>query len=283
MTLLEYLRELSQKALTHENEKITLQSGVLKDLKQKTVVILPAGGEGTRARSLTGDQDINKAIFGFTEGKSLIEITIGMYRDAGFRNFLCLTYFRSESVRQKLGDGSSLGVSISYSEDPGYPAGRGGAILNALETGALPRDRTGIISNPDDIIHFTERPFPELLLETHIRGMEKNARATIVVVPGTPYTYTGMAISDGFVSDITMYPMVPIPAHVGITVIDSSCWELFDAMIERGKKVDFESVILPRLAEEGTLYACVIPYSSWFPVNDLKGARRLKAALKDKK
>jgi NDP-sugar pyrophosphorylase family protein len=92
-----------------------------------------------------------------------------------------------------------------------------------------------------------------------------------------------MAISDGFVSDITMYPMVPIPAHVGITVIDSSCWELFDAMIERGKKVDFESVILPRLAEEGTLYACVIPYSSWFPVNDLKGARRLKAALKDKK
>jgi NDP-sugar pyrophosphorylase family protein len=260
-----------------------LQSGVLEDLKKNTIVILPAGGEGTRARSLTGTREINKAIFGFAEGKSLIERTIGMYRDAGFRNFLCLTYFRSESVQQKLGDGSSLDVSVFYSEDPGYPAGRGGAVLNALETGILRRDRTGIIHNPDDIIHFTERPFPELLLDTHIRGLEKGARATIVVVPATPYTYTGMAISDGFVSDIAMYPMVPIPAHVGVTAMDSSCWELFDSMIERGKKVDFESIILPRLAEEGTLYTCVIPYSSWFPVNDLKGARRLEVALKDKK
>lgn len=278
--MLNYLQELSQKMLTHETGRKDFPQDTIEHFKKKTIVILPAGGEGTRARSLTGNQDINKAVVSVIGGPSLIEKTIAMYRENGFNNFLCLTYYRSESVRQELADGSSLGVSISYSEDPGYPAGRGGAILNALDNGTLARDCMAIVHNPDDIIYMPKQPFPQLLLNTHLRGREKKARATVVVVPSTPYTYTGTAISKDFVTEIEMYPMVPIPAHVGITAFDSSCWNLFDLMIERNKKVDFESIILPKLAEEGSLYACVIPFDTWYPVNDLKGAKRLETALK---
>ena len=266
----EYLQELSKKILSSEEKQKKIPQQDLESFKSDVLVILPAGGEGTRARALTEDKEINKAIFSVTGGISLIESIICMYRDAGLQNFLCLTYFRSNSVRERLGDGSRLGVTISYSEDPGYPAGRGGAILNALETGALPKDKTGIVHNPDDIIYIPKRSFPEMLLNAHLRGIAKNAQATVVLVPGTPYTYTGMSVSKGFITEICMYPMIPVPAHVGVTTLDPSCWSLFENMVEKGKKVDFETNILPQLAKEDKLYACVIPYGSWFPVNDLK-------------
>ncbi len=279
MTLLKHLQEFSRKILTSNDSDINIEKHDLDDFKGKCLVILPAGGEGTRARALTSNQEINKAVFSIEGGQSLIERTICMYRDAGVKNFLCLTYYRSKSVRQQLGDGSSLDVTVNYSEDPGYAAGRGGAILNALDNGLIKKEHTGIVHNPDDIIITSEQRFPDSLLINHLKGMENDAKATVVVVSHTPYAYTGMSIENSFVSEINMYPMIPVPAHVGVTVLSSNSWKFFEDSIERGKKIDFETNILPKLAQEGKLYAYVIPYDSWYPVNDLKGARRLKARL----
>ena len=83
--------------------------------------------------------------------------------------------------------------------------------------------------------------------------MQKGALATAVVVDGTPYTYTGMKIDHGLVEQIEMYPYIPIPTHVGVTVFSSPVYNYFTKLFDLTKKVDFESVLFPLLAEERRL------------------------------
>ncbi len=245
---------------------------------KNSIVVLPAGGEGTRIRALTDDLDINKVLLEIGGG-SLIERTITLYRDVGIENFVLLVYFKAESVRKDLGDGSKLNVNITYSEDPGHPAGRGGAILNAYLNGTIQSDKILIIHNPDDVIINYPGNFPQDMIQTHLQGVKQGTIGTVVVVRGTPYVYSGLMVSKGLVTDISMYPFIPIPTHIGITVLEPASRQYFEEMIDLETKTDFESVILPRLASERKLYAFAIPNDSWIAVNDLKGVRTLMAAM----
>jgi len=93
----------------------------------------------------------------------------------------------------------------------------------------------------------------------HLAGVQKGALATAVVVDGTPYTYTGMKIDHGVVEQIEMYPYIPIPTHVGVTVFSSPVYDYFTKLFDLTKKVDFESVLFPLLAEERQLYSFIRP------------------------
>jgi len=121
------------------------------------------------------------------------------------------------------------------------------------------------------------------MIRTHLQGVKQGIIGTVVVVRGTPHVYSGLTVSKGFVTEIAMYPFVPIPTHIGITVLEPATRQYFEEMIDLEKKTDFESVILPRLASERKLYAFAIPNDSWIAVNDLKGVRTLMAALEQEK
>jgi len=212
-------------------------------------------------------------------GGSLIERTITLYKDVGIENFVLLVYYKAESIRKQLGDGSKLNVNIFYSEDPGRPVGRGGAILNAYHNGTIESGKTLIIHNPDDAIINYSGNFPRDMIRNHLIGVKKGSLGTVIVVRGTSYPYSGLKISDGFVAEIDMYPLVPIPTHIGTTILAPATQQYFEKMIDLEKKTDFESVILPKLASERKLYAFAIPTESWIAVNDLKGVRALMNAV----
>ena len=88
-----------------------------------------------------------------------------------------------------------------------------------------------------------------------------------------------MIINKGKVQDITKYPPVAIPAHTGITVFNPEVYDYFRRMVSLEVESSFESVICPKLAEEGLLFAINLPTSTWIPINDLKGLEQVRDSL----
>lgn len=244
----------------------------------KITVALMAGGESSRFQSVPGSETSNKNAFKLPNGDSMVEMCIRMYRDAGITNFVALVYHKAETLVDLLGDGSALGVNITYSYDPEKPVGKGGAILNALKNGSIPQDHTVIVHNPDDVI-LNQPSFPLDILSKHKEGLDKGSLATVVVVEETPYAYTGMKIDNDFVSEIEMYPMIKVPTHIGVTILDPKVFGYFDKLFDLTKKSDFEQILFPILSSEHKLYSAAIPYNNWLAVNDLKAYKKLISNL----
>ncbi len=252
----------------------------IESLKAKTQVAMPSGGKGTRIRSETQNDGINKVMIPVDGKRSMIEKAIDDYASAGFKRFVVLTGYLADKVKAHLGDGSRWGVEIRYSDDPsGKKVGNAGAILNALNNGALDDSLVTIVHNPDDVIVGMNRFYGDVFLEGHLRGRKNGCIATYVVVPETPYQYSGMIIKKGKVVDTTKYPQIAVPAHTGITVFDPDVYEYFRQLVSLEVESSFESVVSPTLVEKGILFAVNIPSDKWIPVNSLKELEAAKEAL----
>ncbi len=249
------------------------------DFISKTTIVLMAGGESSRFSEVTKGIAVNKNAFRLPNGDSMIEMAIRMYREAGFKNFVASVFHNATSIEEVLGDGSRLGVNIKYSYDPEVPVGKGGAIKNAIQNGSIPKDHHCIIHNPDDVIIDFPGIFPKHIVEGHIHGKKRKTLATVVVVEETPYTYTGMKVRDNIVTNIEMYPLIPIPTHIGVTILSPEAYPYFDKYFDFGKKADFESVLLPILAKKNKLSAISIPSKCWIAVNNAKSYRELVKRL----
>lgn len=263
-----------------EDTKTTVTKDEIEAKKAQTVVVMPAGGKGTRIRAETHSESINKVMIPIHGQTSMIEKTVQDYVSCGIDKFVVLTGFLAEVVEEHLGDGSRWDAEIKYSEDPdGRKVGNAGAILHALNNGTLDDSLTAIIHNPDDVIVGLDRPYGEIFLEGQVKAVKNNCIATFVVVPETPFQYSGMIIRQGKVVDITKYPPITIPAHTGITIFDPEIYEYFRRLVSLEVESSFEKVVCPVIAEEGRLFGINIPSESWIPVNDLKGLEQVKTAL----
>lgn len=263
------------KAIYSPGEIAHISGDELRQFASNCVVALAVGGEGARLKTVTDSQQVHKTALRLPNGETMTERTIRMYREAGFHDFVALVFHHAQSVIDTLGDGSNLGVRLTYSHDPERPVGRGGAIRNALDNGSIPRKKSLIVHNPDDQIIRYEGSFPRDIVAGHLAGVRNGMLATAIVVDGTPYTYTGMKIDKGVVEQIEMYPYIPIPTHVGVTVFSPDIYDYFTRLFDLTKKVDFESLLFPLLADERRLYSFMIPGRCWLSVNDPKALKQL--------
>ncbi|MFW9846838.1 MAG: NDP-sugar synthase [Candidatus Thorarchaeota archaeon] len=278
-TLDSIMRELRNR-INSEDTTTKVSGEEIQDLISSTVVVMPAGGKGTRIRAETHSEGINKVMINIAGGESMIERAIRDYSSMGIDKFAILTGFLADKVEQHLGDGSRWGVKISYSEDPeGRKVGNAGAILHALNNGTLDDRLTSIVHNPDDMIVGLGRPYGEVFLEGHLKGRKNGCISTFVVVPETPFQYSGMVIEKGKVLDITKYPPIAVPAHTGITVFSPEAYDYFRRYVSLEQESSFENVVSPVLAKEKRLFAINIPSENWIPVNDLKGIEAARVAL----
>ena len=239
-----------------------------------TTIALMAGGESSRFSSVLDGTQANKSAFELPNGDTMIEMCIRMYRDAGFKHFVALVFHNAHSIEERLGDGSKFDVKISYSYDPEIPIGKGGAVLNALENGSIPEDHNLIVVNPDDVVlKFPE--FPRYISEAHMEGLKQGAIATAVLGLGQAYSSTGMMVVDNKVVDTKMYPFIPVPAHVGITVFSPAAYTYFRQNFSLTEKSDFENILFPILAGEGKLWSAGLTKGLWIAVNDAKTYKQL--------
>jgi NDP-sugar pyrophosphorylase family protein len=246
-----------------------------KEFADNTVVALMAGGESSRYAAVLGGAQIQKNAHELPNGDTMIEMAIRAYRDAGIKRFVALVYYSANSVEERLGDGSKLGVEIIYSQDPEPQAGKGGAIRNALDNGSIPPGCNLIVANPDDVVLDFPGSYVRFIGEAHLEGQAKGMLATAVLAPGQPYAATGMMVVDNAVVDSQMYPLIPVPAHVGISVFSPEILPRFLELFSLSKKNEFEQVLFPLLAQEKKLWAAGLTKGTWIAVNDLKSYKQL--------
>ncbi|NBO22445.1 hypothetical protein EBU94_03765 [bacterium] len=269
------LNELKDKIASFKNiEKITSEK--LQIMKENTTVVFMAGGLSSRFTEVSTTQ---KSAFQLPNGETMIEMALKMYVNNGFKKFAVLVSYQAEEIIKILGNGEKYNVSIKYSHDPkGSPVGKGGAIRNAVENNTISKDDFAIIQNTDDVI--LDLPdFPETVLSNFYYALNHNFEAMVVVVSETPYEFSGMKIVDNKVIEIDMYPKVPIPAHVGVSVISPKLYSHFSELFDYEQKTDFEKVLFPILTKENKLFAMEIPEESWIAVNNQKSYNNLVKRL----
>ncbi|MEZ8105255.1 nucleotidyltransferase family protein [Vibrio cortegadensis] len=131
-------------------------------------VFIMAGGFGTRLKPLTDNCPKPMLKIG---NKPILETVIRSFIKAGFVNFYISTHYMPEQIEQHFGDGSDLGVNITYVYEDS-PLGTGGAL--GLLPKDLPQDLPLIMMNGDVL---TKVDF-QRLLEFHT---ENQADATMCV------------------------------------------------------------------------------------------------------
>lgn len=278
MTLNQELDRLAGRIASFHEPRL-LTDDEWQSFADNTVVALMAGGESSHFSPVLDGKAIQKNAFELPNGDTMIEMAIRMYRDAGIKKFVALVYHNAHTVEDRLGDGSSMGVEITYSHDPEHPVGKGGAVRNALDNGSIPEDSYLIVANPDDVILNFPGDFPRYIASAHIEGESKGMLATPVLAPGQAYASTGMMVVDNKIVDTHMYPMIPVPAHVGITMFSPDVYDRFRELFNLKEKSDFEQVLFPLLASEGKLWSVGLNEGEWVAVNDTKSYRRLSELL----
>jgi dTDP-glucose pyrophosphorylase/predicted transcriptional regulator len=94
-------------------ELITMDEA-LRAARQETLVVLMAGGLGSRLRPLTETTPKPLLPIG---GRPLLEITITNLARQGFGRFLISVNYKANMFRESLADGARLGVVIDYVEE----------------------------------------------------------------------------------------------------------------------------------------------------------------------
>ncbi len=243
-----------------------------------TVCVLPCGGESKR---MAGLADKHKTALELPDGETLISRTIRAYASSGLKKFVLLVGINAESVIESTKQLQQSGLEIKYCADPGKPVGRGGAILNAIQQDFISRETNAIVHNADDQIVSYPGNFLADICRAHINHQKAGGWVTAIVAKGTPYAYTGMQIAKGRVTNITTTPMIPVPTHVGVTIMSPEVYQKFTELFNLTEKKDFEGYLFPILAREKRLFAFGIPGECWYPVNNPKEYDNLVKVLQN--
>lgn len=143
--------------------------------------IIMAGGEGTRLRPLTC---IRAKPMVPVINKPVIEHSVKLLKSYGITDITLSIYTLPENFQNYFGDGSELGVKISYSVEE-KPLGTAGGVKKALGD----TDETSIILSGDGIIDFNISE----ILQFH---KEKKSALTIVLNRTDKPTDYGVVITD---------------------------------------------------------------------------------------
>lgn len=198
--------------------------------------ILLSGGAGTRLKNIAGG--LPKPMMPIL-GKPLLEHTVTLLREQGFRD-LCLTlHYNPEPIRRHFGDGSAFGVHLEYRTER-EPLGTAGAVKNCA---SFYGEDPFLVMSGDSACDF---PLGALT-EKHRGGV------TIALSQSPEPLAFGLVVTDrrgaitGFLEKPDWEHVVTDRVSTGIYVIDP---EIMDRVPE-GLAYDFARDLFPRLLKAG--------------------------------
>jgi mannose-1-phosphate guanylyltransferase / phosphomannomutase len=218
--------------------------------------VVMAGGQGSRLRPLTSNQP--KPMLPVV-GRPMMEHILKLARKHGFTDIVATVQFLASVVRNYFGDGSDLGVSLSYATEE-EPLGTAGSVKNAAP---LLDERTLVVSGDA----LTDVDLTEL-----IRRHESTGAAVTVTLARVPNPLEfGIVITDGS-GQIERFQEKPgwgdvfsDTINTGIYVLEREAIDL----IPDGEAFDFSQDLFPLLLDKGFPMFGYVTDRYWTDVGNL--------------
>lgn len=222
-----------------------------------TPVVLMAGGRGQRLYPLT--KDVPKPMLPIG-GVPLLEIILRSLASQGFVNVYISVNYLAEVIIDHVGDGSSLGLSVTYIHED-KPLGTAGALAQLRDSVS----ETFIVMNSDLLTHVNLRD----MLSFHDK---QGAKATIGVREHLfEIPYGVVNLNGSLVESMVEKPMHRSLVNAGIYALDP----IVLSRLVPGEYADMPS-LLSLLMDEGHGVAAFPIHESWLDVGrpeDLSQAR----------
>lgn len=221
--------------------------------------VIMAGGEGRRLRPLT--EATPKPLLS-VGGKPLLEILIERLRQSGIARVIIALHHKPDMIRERLGDGSRLGVAIEYVEEP-RPLGTMGALRLMQDR----LDRPFFVVNADIL---TKCDFGAMWAFHRSQGMP--AMTVGVSIHQVDIPYGEFTLHGTQVTRVEEKPRKEFPVNAGIYLLDPSVI----ALIPDGQYFDATDLIRT-LLDAGRPVAAHLIREYWLDVgrlHDLEKANR---------
>jgi mannose-1-phosphate guanylyltransferase len=205
-------------------------------MKVRQAVIM-VGGKGTRLRPLTENKP--KPILSVLDKPCLMYLIESMV-SAGIEEIILACGYKSEKMMEAIGDGSDLGIDISYSfEDT--PLGTGGAIKNVENR----LDETFVAANGDVFADISVKEE----IEAHLASGAAVTVALTAVENPCEYGIVRME-KDG---RITEFKEKPKPEEAFSNLINAGVYVIRKDVLDKIDKIpyDFSKELIPLLVKEG--------------------------------
>ena len=245
---------------SHAIESIIKES--LPPTVNKAVIL--AGGRGVHFRPIT--YEIPSVLIPF-RGKPLLEHLLSQVKQIGILDVVICVGHLADRIIEQFGDGSGLGVKITYSHDGDKPLGTAGAIWNArkyIRGGPFLVMHGDVLSDIDlaDMIdfHSGEGSVATLALTT----ADDPRQYGMVRVKGTSVVeFSEKPRSDTWKSNLI---------HAGVYILEDRVFESFSDQVPSM----IEKEVFPKLAQRGKVSAYIFE-KQWF---DISYPEDYEAALK---
>jgi mannose-1-phosphate guanylyltransferase / phosphomannomutase len=230
--------------------------------------LIMAGGEGTRLRPLTANQPKPMLPLG---NRPIMEHIVRHIRNHGFKDIVVTVQFLASQVRNYFGDGSDMGVDLTYATEP-TPLGTAGSVRNAAEL----LDDTFVVISGDAL---TDIDLDEVVGFHRRRG----AIATVALkrVPNPLEFGIVITTDDGRIERFLEKPhwgqVFSDTINTGIYVLEPEVFE----QIPEGEPADFAADVFPRLlARDAPLFGFVAD-GYWEDVGSLEAYQRAHQDILD--
>jgi mannose-1-phosphate guanylyltransferase/phosphomannomutase len=231
--------------------------------------VVMAGGQGTRLRPLTSNQP--KPMLPIV-GRPMMQHILRLAHNHGFNDIVATVHFLASVVRNFFGDGSDLGLSLSYATEE-EPLGTAGSVKNASPL----LDERVLVLSGDSVtdVDLTE------LIQFHEK---KGAAVTVTLKRVKDPLEFGIVITDeeGRVERFLEKPgwgeVFSDTINTGIYVIER---EVID-LIPEGE-VDFSKDLFPMLLDKGFPIYGYVTDRYWADVGNFEGYMKAHRDVLDRK
>ncbi len=222
-----------------------------------------AGGKGERLRPLTADRPKPMVLL---NEKPILQHHLEWLAGNGVTDAILLCGYKHEAIQRHFGDGSALGLRISYSIEDS-PLGRGGAFRRGFEQVPV-SEKTVIGTNGDNIV---EQPLAPLLR----RHRRTGAVATVMLAPlRSPYGIVRLTRGSR-IAGFDEKPLLPHWVNAGVYALER---EFFAMLPQIG---DHETTVFPQLAAQKKLFGFK-SRAYWKPIDNVKDVNEAASHLAGK-
>ncbi len=234
-----------------------------------TQAAILCGGRGQRLKPLTDYYQKVMVPVG-PRRLPLLAYILALVRHHGITKVALLTGYRSEDIRRHFGDGSALGMRLTYSQDPKNLTGSLNAVAKAL--------RSPPLSGCDELLVYYGDVLTDLKITDLIATHRKSeADATLVLDRGYSLPVGVAEVDRGFVSSFKEKPKMDISVTTGMMVLGPRAMSKAKELAGPGK-IDLMTDLLPELLKGGRV-AAFYSKKHWFDVGTFANMERLNEEL----